>query len=331
MTPVRALLPALALAALAASAAPAVAGLKLCNTSAVERLAAIGYSDGDRWVSEGWWRIAPGACATVVRGDLRQRWYYVHTQDEVPFAGEGYRFCVTREAFTIEGDTGCGERGYDSASFARIDTGPDARDFTVELGEYPAAAAGQYGEPITITGLARGCTDYDGTRGCGLAAEGWLYVVMDDGRTPTALVDRLAGLAEGRAATVSGDLVAEGDVSVVITARSVEPAAVGPFDAAVGRLVGLWRSRDDERSTVRYGADRAYYDYYDGDLVASGRYDILEACPAGGPPDAGPVLVVNLDGDPEAYCYGLDGPDDDRLDLVYLARGNLLSYERIGE
>lgn len=117
---------------------PALAGLQICNGATVTASVAIGYSENDVWTSEGWWNLSPGECATVISGDLPQRFYYWRaTSNAGPFADEGYVFCTQPRAFTIPGDSNCAARGYDESGFSQIDTG-QALDFTYTI---PAAAA----------------------------------------------------------------------------------------------------------------------------------------------------------------------------------------------
>src|SRR5262245_23723076 len=43
-----------------------------------------GCPDGGDWSKAGWWNLTPagtpGACATPLRGNLNNRWYYVHAE-----------------------------------------------------------------------------------------------------------------------------------------------------------------------------------------------------------------------------------------------------------
>ena len=52
-------------------AGTAEAGLEICNNTSLEQTVAIGYKGDTDWTSEGWWNIAPGACSTLVDGDLQ--------------------------------------------------------------------------------------------------------------------------------------------------------------------------------------------------------------------------------------------------------------------
>ncbi len=123
-----------AAAILAGVAGTAQAGLKICNETRYVQGVSIGYKSGDAWVSEGWWNVNPGACATVIGGDLQNRYYYYRAEiDGGPFDGEGYTFCTTPSEYTIYGDSNCRGRGYAQEDFRQIDTGAKATEFTLTL------------------------------------------------------------------------------------------------------------------------------------------------------------------------------------------------------
>lgn len=126
-------------------AASAEAGLEVCNETAAVQSVSIAYQGTNGWVSEGWWNVDPGACLLPLAGDLQNRYYYYRAEvDAGDFDGEGYLFCTTPEAYTIEGDTNCEARGYDTEDFREIDTGPTATHYTLTLvdpeGVGPASA-----------------------------------------------------------------------------------------------------------------------------------------------------------------------------------------------
>lgn len=127
---------------LACAAGMARAELEICNDTGVSRDVAIGYSTGDdAWVSEGWWIVPTGECVTVTEGDLQQRYYYYRAVADAGAIGGEYSFCVAQEVFTIEGDSDCEARGYITADFAEIDTGPTALNYTHRIGAEPEPEA----------------------------------------------------------------------------------------------------------------------------------------------------------------------------------------------
>jgi len=121
-------------AALCLAAGSANAALRMCNETAFVQSVTMGYEGDQGWMSKGWWNIDPNDCAVVVGGELQQRFYYYRAEvNGGDFPGEGYMFCTTPQEFEIIGDENCESRGYDAESFAEIDTGAEALDFTFTL------------------------------------------------------------------------------------------------------------------------------------------------------------------------------------------------------
>jgi uncharacterized membrane protein len=116
-------------------ALPATADLTICNKTGYLTSVAIGYQEGENWVSEGWWNIEGGDCAIVLEGDLQLRYYYAYAEhDEIGGGWSGdYTFCTSDNKFTILGDTNCEARGYRTTGFFQIDTGETALDYTQNL------------------------------------------------------------------------------------------------------------------------------------------------------------------------------------------------------
>ena len=135
--------PALALAALLL-AGPARADFRVCNNTASRSSVALAYTDGAAWVSEGWWNIKANTCETLLRGALAAQFYYLYGIDETGGEWKGRAFMCTRDReFRIDGRQDCFVRGYDRTGFLEIDTGKDAKDWTVQLTDpvKPGAAA----------------------------------------------------------------------------------------------------------------------------------------------------------------------------------------------
>ncbi len=147
--------------AVAAGGGAAEAGLRICNDTAQPQMVAVGYLRDGGWVSLGWWKIEPQGCAVTVDGDLQNRYYYYRAEiDAGPFNGNPeFTFCTDPKVFEILGDDNCEARGYEAETFAEIDTGPSATDFTFRLtdsnGGVPPARGGGLvqGTPGVDTGL----------------------------------------------------------------------------------------------------------------------------------------------------------------------------------
>lgn len=120
--------------ALLAGTAPALADLRMCNTTSSRVGVAIGYRDAQGWTTEGWWNIAPRACETLLRGTLAARFYYVHAVDYDrggEWTGKSV-MCTRNKEFTIRGIEDCLARGYDRAGFFEVDTG-EQKSWTIQL------------------------------------------------------------------------------------------------------------------------------------------------------------------------------------------------------
>jgi uncharacterized membrane protein len=135
----RALIPAvIAVVVLGNSARPARADFRLCNNSSSRVSVALAYTDGETWISEGWWNLKPSACETLVRGPLAAEYYYVYAMDEHGAEWKGKAFMCTRDReFRIIGRDDCFVRGFDRTGFFEVDTGKEARNWTVQLTDSP--------------------------------------------------------------------------------------------------------------------------------------------------------------------------------------------------
>ena len=89
-----------------------------------------GCPDGGDWSKAGWWNLSPGGCATVLVGDLANRWYYVHAEAADRLWQGNVHTTVPYTAFDWCENTS--STAAHDAGFATIDTG-DYSGFTVNL------------------------------------------------------------------------------------------------------------------------------------------------------------------------------------------------------
>ncbi len=129
---------ALACAVLGAAAvapAPALADLKLCNTTTNRVGVAIGYRDsGGGLTTEGWWTLPGQTCETLYKGPLPSRFWYVYAVD---YDGGGEwsgtaLMCTIDKAFTIKSTGDCAKQGYNRTGFFEVDV-KQAPDWTIRL------------------------------------------------------------------------------------------------------------------------------------------------------------------------------------------------------
>lgn len=106
------------------AAGTAQAGLTVCNRGKLPAKVALGRFDGRDWMSEGWWGVAAGACADLIKTPLDARFYYLYGTDNAAGIWDGgTAFCIGRNAkFSIKGRADCARRGYDRKRFFQIDT-----------------------------------------------------------------------------------------------------------------------------------------------------------------------------------------------------------------
>jgi len=124
----------LASALAAAGPAPARADFRMCNNTANRVSISLAYTDAKGWVSEGWWNLKPTDCDTLLRGALAAQFYYVYAMDERGGEWKGRAFmCTSDREFKIEGRQDCFVRGYDRTGFFEVDTGKEAKNWTVQL------------------------------------------------------------------------------------------------------------------------------------------------------------------------------------------------------
>jgi uncharacterized membrane protein len=112
----------------------ALADFRMCNNTTSRVIVAMAYTNGAGWVSEGWWNVKPAACETLLRGPLAAEYYYVYAIDEHGGEWKGKAFMCTRDReFRIDGREDCFVRGFDRSGFFEVDTGKDAKNWTVQL------------------------------------------------------------------------------------------------------------------------------------------------------------------------------------------------------
>jgi uncharacterized membrane protein len=105
--------PAIAFAALAALASPASADLEICNRTSFVVETALGIEDQGVTATRGWFRVDPGACRSVMRGNVSAAKLFVHARTAPiygavrPLHGTGAELCVGEGDFLIAGARRC--------------------------------------------------------------------------------------------------------------------------------------------------------------------------------------------------------------------------------
>jgi len=119
--------------------APNMGGFKVCNKSSydLEVAKAVNVASSGQTpniVSEGWYKFAPGECATLWSGKLEYRYYLLyaqHKQSKREWKGD-IEVCVSSQAFTIK--HGICEASNYRRGFFQVDT-KDYESWTQNLND----------------------------------------------------------------------------------------------------------------------------------------------------------------------------------------------------
>lgn len=314
-----------------AGAAPALAGLEICNDTSATHPVAIGYKSGDQWISEGWWTIPADECRTLISADLANRYYYFMARlQDWGFAHEDIVFCVTPEVFTITGDENCEARGYETGRFAKIDTGKTARHHTHFLSGYvsPLNAPDEFTEPYADRVTFQDCpvADPGETPFCSFHGAGTKFYVTDDGTTPDYIFRLLETLPPGTPLYVEGELTGIYDTSAEVVLHKAEPQQWDAADGVLDLLQGHWVSLSDpeDQFTVT-GAEKT--NLYGGQFFGVDYLSVQQQCGewSGEPP----YLYMREEESGEGQCFGLAHVGERDLTLVFLPRGLFQDFRRV--
>jgi uncharacterized membrane protein len=108
----------------AALKASAPAGYSLCNDTAGEIWAALGFRDGKDAISAGWWKIPAGTCARALTKPINLDRVFVHAEghNKPQLVSGKDQFCVANVTFQVTGAENCRTRGLSAMGFAVTDT-----------------------------------------------------------------------------------------------------------------------------------------------------------------------------------------------------------------
>lgn len=115
-----------------ANAREAKLGLFYCNRTDTALWTAIASPMGEgAYAAKGWWKLEPGVCAKIIKGQLAADHYYVYGvvedgRNERRLAGGDRAFCVNAVKFDVENTLTCADQDLDEATFRRFDIGSAA-------------------------------------------------------------------------------------------------------------------------------------------------------------------------------------------------------------
>lgn len=98
------------------------AGLRICNDADLPLAAAVSRAEGEAYVTRGWWRVEPGACAKPLAERLTAGETFVHARlieadRMLPLAVAPEMFCVAPGRFSTELREACAATGFELAGF----------------------------------------------------------------------------------------------------------------------------------------------------------------------------------------------------------------------
>jgi uncharacterized membrane protein len=139
---------ALLCALLCLASTPAAAQLNVCNRTSYVLYAATAAATAGQIASQGWTRIVPGDCRTVLPGDMTAQSYYLYARSSQAHGGParawggGQSVCVRDVSFATHQSVGardCESDNYFALPFAAIDS-HHLKSWTTTLSETPATA-----------------------------------------------------------------------------------------------------------------------------------------------------------------------------------------------
>ncbi|MEZ5893939.1 MAG: DUF1036 domain-containing protein [Parvularculaceae bacterium] len=166
----------LALFALIASTGGAAAKYSFCNKSSFALNAAIGYVDGDRLATRGWWLLRPGQCKVVLTEQAKPGRYFVYAEAIPGHKGDLKRWsgdtslCVENNGFfNLRNQDVCRDDPLRQRSFFSVEVTEQAggnwqTDFT-EASTFTVYSAEVAGVQRLLTDIGRLKGDVDGAMG----------------------------------------------------------------------------------------------------------------------------------------------------------------------
>ncbi len=112
-----------------ANAREAKLGFFYCNKSDSSVWAAIAMpAEGEAYSSKGWWKLEPGNCSKIIKGELEKDHYYVfgvleQGAAESPLVGGDKAFCVNGVMFDLSDELTCADQDLEEAMFRRVEIG----------------------------------------------------------------------------------------------------------------------------------------------------------------------------------------------------------------
>jgi uncharacterized membrane protein len=132
---------AIAAAILIAAIVPARADLEICNRTSFVIEAALGIESNGTAATRGWFRIDPGACRAVLRGDVNAERLFVHARALAlygvlrPLSAEQVELCAGERDFLVAGAAKCTQPNERMLPFAEVKPRKSESGFSVSVAE----------------------------------------------------------------------------------------------------------------------------------------------------------------------------------------------------
>ena len=161
-------------AAFCALAGPARADLQICSRMSYVVEAALGIEDKGAVATRGWFRIDPGQCRAVLKGNLEAETLYIHARalaiyGASPLPQSGHAdLCVTKDDFVLAAARTCGRGGGSLARFTTVrpsQTEQGLVAYLAEDAEYTDEQARDAGIQRLLVIAGYDATPIDGIRG----------------------------------------------------------------------------------------------------------------------------------------------------------------------
>ena len=131
-----------------ANAREAKLGFFYCNKTNNPVWSAIAQpTEDENYSSRGWWKLEPGDCSKIIKGQLKHNHYYIYGTieegvNEREIIGGVKSLCVKAVMFKETNDVSCESRDLDTAMFKRVEIGGSTSatfDFLPEMFAAPTA------------------------------------------------------------------------------------------------------------------------------------------------------------------------------------------------
>ncbi|MEL6363392.1 MAG: DUF1036 domain-containing protein [Pseudomonadota bacterium] len=304
---------------LAALFGTAAAEYSLCNKTSYVLSAAIGYEDGQRMSTRGWWRLRPGQCQVVLNEQVREGRYFVyaeaiaaHRGNQRTWSGET-PLCVEESGFfTLRNQAACQtdprrQRLFSTVEVSDADNGDWRTDFHEELDfSVVSAEAAGLQRLLSDVGYDVGAIDGAAGRRTQLALASFRRDNKIASGTPeNEVVDSLIRIAMERESKLGFFMCND-------TPSSVWGAVAEPVDEEGYRSRGWWRIDGESCVKVMKGelASDHYYVYglLEGDDVDTPTIDSdREFC-------VSPV-TFEIDGEADCDAEGFETASFKRIEI----------------